>query len=83
MPAYRAPARPYDRNRAAHLCRGFMRAGVLLSIVVGLTLLSTAPVPAQSNWWESITGTPLSALGEHRRLADGSKGPHDAWGRVR
>ncbi len=57
MPAYRAPARPYDRNRAAHLCRGFMRAGVLLSIVVGLTLLSTAPVPAQSNWWESITGT--------------------------
>ena len=57
MPAYRAPARPYDRNRAAHLCRGFMRAGVRLSIVVGLTLLSAAPVPAQSNWWESITGT--------------------------
>ena len=57
MPAYRAPARPYDRNRAAQLCRGFMRAGGLLSIVVGLTLLSAAPVPAQSNWWESITGT--------------------------
>ncbi|MEE8252588.1 MAG: peptidoglycan-binding protein, partial [Hyphomicrobium sp.] len=34
-----------------------MRAGVRLSIVVGLTLLSAAPVPAQSNWWESITGT--------------------------
>ena len=57
MPAYRAPARPYDRNRAAQLCRGLMKAGVRLSIVVGLTLLSAAPVPAQSNWWESITGT--------------------------
>ncbi|MEE8297730.1 MAG: L,D-transpeptidase family protein [Hyphomicrobium sp.] len=34
-----------------------MRAGARLSIVVGLTLLSAAPVPAQSNWWESITGT--------------------------
>jgi len=57
MPAFRAPARPYDRNRAAQLCRGLMRAGARLSIVVGLTLLSAAPVPAQSNWWEGITGT--------------------------
>ncbi|MCK5497394.1 MAG: peptidoglycan-binding protein, partial [Hyphomicrobiaceae bacterium] len=34
-----------------------MRAGGLLSIVVGLTVLSAAPVSAQSNWWEGITGT--------------------------
>ncbi len=57
MPAFRALARPYSRNRAAQLCRNWMRAGALVSIAAGFTLLSVVPVPAQSNWWESITGT--------------------------
>jgi murein L,D-transpeptidase YcbB/YkuD len=29
----------------------------LLGIVAGIMVLSTAPVPAQSNWWESLTGS--------------------------
>ncbi len=57
MPAHRAPARPRKTSRAAQLCGRCMRAGVLFGIVAGLTVLSTAPVPAQSNWWESITGS--------------------------
>ncbi len=57
MPAHHAPAWPRDTSRAAHRCGRCMRAGVLLGIAAGTMVLSTAPVPAQSNWWESLTGS--------------------------
>ena len=57
MPALRAPARPFHTSRAAHFCGRCMRASVWFGIVAGLTVLSSVPVPAQSNWWESLTGS--------------------------
>ena len=57
MPAHRPSARPYDISRADRFFGRFMRAGVFFGIAAGLTVLSTVPVFAQSNWWESITGT--------------------------
>jgi murein L,D-transpeptidase YcbB/YkuD len=57
MPAHRPSARHYDISRADRFFGRFMRAGVFFGLVAGLTVLSTVPVSAQSNWWESITGT--------------------------
>ena len=57
MPAIPAPVSSRGTSYVAHLCRRSMRVAVLFGVAAGLTLLSTAPVPAQSNWWESITGS--------------------------
>jgi len=57
MPAHCAPAWPSNTSRAARFCGRCVRAGVLLGIAAGITVISTAPVLAQSNWWESLTGS--------------------------